>query len=237
MLRRGRTCPQVGFTLSAAATGITAVAPPAAVPRSPIEVYRDDGPLARALGSRLGAAVSLPPSTLLLAGAIPLLAELGIGGDGAPRLLVGAALAWAILMGGASSGRPHADRLRWAVPPLLRLVEYASVLWLAALAGPSSYPAAFALLAAVAFRHYDLVYRLRYQGVTPPRWVSLLGGGWDGRLLVGYLLLVTGALPAGFFIAAAVLATAFVGESVVGWARYRRAQAMVVYEDEEDEGH
>jgi hypothetical protein len=237
MLRRGRACPQVGFTLSATATGITTIAAPAAVSRSPIEVYRDDGPLARALGSRLGAAVSLPPSTLLLAGAIPLIAVLAIGRDDAPRILVGAALAWAIVTGGVSSGRPHVDRLRWAVPPLLRLVEYASVLWLAALAGPSSYPAAFALLAAVAFRHYDLVYRLRYQGMTPPRWVSLLGGGWDGRLLVGYLLLVTGALPAGFFIAAAVLATAFVGESVVGWARYRRAQAMVVYEDEEDEGH
>jgi hypothetical protein len=189
------------------------------------------------LGSRLGAAVSLPPSTLLLAGAIPLLTVLGIGGDGAPRVLVGVVLAWAILTGGIASGRPHVDRLRWAVPPLLRLIEYASALWLAALAGPSSYAAAFALLAAVAFRHYDLVYRLRYQGVTPPRWVNLLGGGWDGRLVLGYVLLVTGALPAGFFIVAAVLATAFVGDSVAGWARYHRAQAMVVYEDEEDEGH
>lgn len=223
--------------MSAAARGTTAIAAPAAAPATPIEVYRDDGPLARALGARLGGSVRLPPWMLLLAGAIPLLAVLAIGGDGAPRLLVAAALAWVIVCGGISSGRPHADRLRWAVPPLLRLVEYASVLWLAALAGQSSHPAAFALLAAVAFRHYDLVYRLRYQGVTPPRWVNLLGGGWDGRLVLGYLLLVTDALPAGFFIAAAVLASAFVGDSIAGWARYHRAQALVVYEDEEDEGH
>ena len=234
MLRRGRPCPQVGSPLSTAATEIAA---PSAALQSPIEVYRDDGALARALGLRLGATVGLPPSTLILAGAIPLLAVLAIGGADAPRPLVGAALAWAILTGGASSGRSHDERLSWAVPPLLRLVEYASVLWLAALAGPSSYPAAFAMLAAVAFRHYDLVYRLRFRGVIPPRWVSLLGGGWDGRLLLGYLLLVVGALPAGFFIVAAVLATAFVGESVVGWARYHRVQGMVVYEDEEDEGH
>ena len=152
--------------MSAAATGIASIAAPPAVRRSPIEVYRDDGPLARMLGARLGAAVSLPPSTLLLAGAIPLLAVLGIGGDGAPRVLVGVVLAWAILTGGIASGRPHVDRLRWTVPPLLRLVEYASVLWLAALAGPSSYPAAFALLAAVATPRVTFIVLLAWGGAA-----------------------------------------------------------------------
>ena len=48
--------------------------------------------------------------------------------------------------------------------------------------------AAFALLCALAFRHYDLVYRLRHRGVAPPRWLDRAGGGWDGRLLAGFVL-------------------------------------------------
>jgi hypothetical protein len=202
----------------------------------PLEVYRDDGPLARALGSTLGNVIRLPPVALLLIGALPFLALLAIGGDDASTLTVGVALAWLVLCGGISSGRPHRDPLRWTAPPLLRLVEYAGIIWFAAIEGLSAPPAAFALLAAVAFRHYDLVYRLRYQGVTTPRWIDDLGGGWEGRLVVGYLLLVAGALPAGFFVEAAVLATVFVGESIAGWTRFTRTQAVGVYEDEEEEG-
>jgi len=202
-----------------------------------LEVYRDDGPLARSLGSTFRRAIPLSPVVLLLAGALPFVAVLAIAGDGSSRLTVALVLAWLVLCGGISSGRPHSDPLRWTAPPLLRLVEYSGVVWFAALAGSSSLPAAFALLAAVAFRHYDLVYRLRYQGVTPPRWVDDLGAGWEGRLIVGYLLWVAGALPAGFFVEAAFLATIFVGDSIAGWARFTRAQAVVVYEDEEEEGH
>ena len=202
-----------------------------------LEVYRDDGPLARALGSVFGRAIPLPPVVLLLAGVLPFVAVLAIAGDGASRLTVALVLAWLVLCAGISCGRPHSDPLRWTAPPLLRLVEYGGVIWFAALAGSSSLPAAFALLAAVAFRHYDLVYRLRYQGVTPPRWVDDLGGGWEGRLILGYLLWVAGALPTGFFVEAAFLAAVFVGDSIAGWTRFTRAQAVVVYEDEEEEGH
>ena len=67
------------------------------------------------------------------------------------------------------------DQTRWAEPALLRAIEYAGLIWIAALAGESRVPAAFALLAALAFRHYDLVYRLRQRGTAParvgrPRW-------------------------------------------------------------------
>jgi hypothetical protein len=200
-----------------------------------LEISRDDGPLARALGSAIGVHVRLPAFALVLAGAIPFMAVLAFGADGASRALVGAAIAWLVLCAGASSGRLLTDRLRWTVPPLLRLVEYSGLLWLAALAGESSFPAAFALLSAVAFRQYDLVYRLRYRGVATPRWVGDLAGGWEGRLIGGYLLLVAGALPAGFFVAAGLLGALFVGECVVGWARFSREQGMVLYEDEEEE--
>jgi len=140
---------------------------------------------------------------------------------------------WLVLTAGASSGRPHTDRLRWAVLPVLRLAEYGTVLWLAAIAGGSGPPAAFALLAVVAFRQYDLVYRLRYQGGPPPQWVGDVAGGWEGRLIAAWVLLVAGALPAGLYVIAGVLGVVIVGESALSWARVQRASGVVEYEDEE----
>jgi hypothetical protein len=204
-------------------------------PQSVLELYRDDGPLARALGGALGARAALPPLALVAAGAAPLLALLALGGDDVALPAVAAAVAWLVLAGALSQGRPHDDRFAWGVPVLLRLVEYAGLLWFAALAGASAVPAAFALLTALAFRHYDVVYRLRYQGVAPPRWLEVAAGGWDGRLLLGFGLLAAGALPAGLFVAAALLAVVLVGESIVGWMRFERAQRPPLYSDEEDE--
>lgn len=202
-------------------------------PETRLELYRDDGPLSRALGSALGGIFRVPPVLLMAAGAIPLLCVLVIEGDGASDAAVGAVIGWLVLAGGISSGRPHTDRLRWAVLPLLRLVEYGTVLWLAALAGGSAPPAAFALLAVVAFRHYDLVYRLRYQGGPPPRWIGDVAGGWEGRLIAAYVLLLAGALPAGLYAIASVLGVLFVTESAFSWARVRRSSGVVEYEDEE----
>jgi hypothetical protein len=215
------------MTPATAGTAVPAVAA--------LEVYRDDGPLARMLGAMLGRAVPLPPIALMFAGALPLLGLLAIDGGGASNATAGLAVAWLVLLGGISSGRPHTDRLRWAVIPTVRLAEYAGVLWLAAIAGGSGPAAAFALLAAVAFRHYDLVYRLRYQGVAPPRWVGDLAGGWEGRLIATWALLAAGALPAGLFALAGVLGVVFVGESIASWALVQRALSVVGYEDEEAE--
>ncbi len=200
-----------------------------------LETYRDDGVLARCLGRALGPAVGLPPVALVLAGAVVLLAAMAVGGDGASRPVAAAVVAWLVVTAGVSSGRPHRDRLRWAVPPVLRLAEYSGLVWLAALAGPSAVPAAFALIAALAFRHYDVVYRLRHRGVAPPAWLGMLAGGWDGRLVIGLVFLLTGALPAAFFVTAGLLGALLLGESALGWTRLGRAQATVVYDDEEDE--
>jgi uncharacterized protein DUF5941 len=212
---------------------MTAAAIPRDRPETMLELYRDDGPLARALGGTLGGSVRMPPFLLVAAGALPLLAVLAIEGDGASDAAVGAAIGWFVFAAGVSSGRPHTDRLRWAVLPMLRLAEYATVLWLAAIAGGSAPPAAFALLAVVAFRHYDLVYRLRYQGGPPPRWVGDIAGGWEGRLIAAYVLLLAGALPAGLYVIACVLGVLFVVESAFSWARVQRGSDVVEYEDEE----
>jgi hypothetical protein len=209
--------------------------PPAGQPTT-LGAYRDDGPLARAIGSVLGRFVPLPPVALVAAGAIPLFAVMAIKGDTASKPLVAALIALFVLLGGIAQGRPLTDRLRWAVPPLIRLTEYGTLIWLGALAGSDSEPAAFALLCALTFRHYDLVYRLRHQGVAPPRWVGDVAGGWDGRLIVGFVLWAAGALPAGFFVAAGLLAVMLVGDSIAGWRRFGRAQQPVMYDDEEDEG-
>ena len=195
-----------------------------------LEAYRDDGPLALALG-RL-AAPPLPPAALVLAGLAPPALALVIAGDGASWWLVGAALAWLVLLAGAASGRPLRDRLRWAVPPALRVAEYGGLLWIGAVAG--AVPAAFALLCAITFRHYDIVYRLRQRGEAPPRWINRAAGGWDGRLVVGLALGAAGALPEGFHIFAGVLAALFVGESIASWLTYGRVQQTPVYEDEEE---
>jgi hypothetical protein len=51
------------------------------------------------------------------------------------------------------------------------------------------------------------------------------------------VLLVAGALTAGFFAAAAVFGAVFVAEAVSVWIGFgRRAEEPLEFEDEEDEG-
>jgi phosphatidylglycerophosphate synthase len=214
----------------------------AAAPATPsgrlgaIALYRDDGPVAAALGRRLGRSVPVQELALTVVGVAPGLALIAFGGDGVSDAAAGAAIAWAVLCGGVASGSPPGGPLRWATLPILRAFEYAALLWLAALAGGSALPAAFALLAALAFRHYDLVYRMRLRGTAPPAWLGALGLGWDGRLLAGFVLLVASAVTAGFYAAAVVFGVAFAGEAIALWARSgSRGEVPDVEEDEEPE--
>jgi len=194
----------------------------AIAPQGTLDAYRDDGPVALALG-RLP--LPRPPaSALALAGVAALLAVVAVTGDGASWPLAGATLAVVIAAGGVSAGRPLRDRMRWAVPPALRVAEYCGILWVAALAGPTAVPAAFVLLLATTFRRYDVVYR----PATPRRWLDRAAGGWDGRLLASLALAAAAAVPAGFYAAAVLLAIVFVGEAIASWQ-------PDVHEDEEDE--
>lgn len=199
-----------------------------------IAIYRDDGPLAAVLGRGLGPVLPLSAPMLLLAAAAPLLAVAALGGGDVSLPAAAAVLAWAIGLGSASRERPAREKTRWAEPPLLRTMEFAGLTWIAALEGPSAYPAAFALIAALTLRHYDIAYRLRLRGTTPPPWVNALSGGWDGRLLAALVLLLVGALPAGYYVAAAVLGLAFAAESATGWRQEPRAGRQL--EDEDEEG-
>lgn len=200
----------------------------------PIAVYRDDGPIARELGD-LGRSLPLPGPVLSLAALVPLLVVAVAGGSELSHTGAAVVLVWVLLVGGASSGVRGRPKISWAATPLMRLTEYAALIWIAGLHGASAYPAAFALIFALQFRHYDLVYRLRHRGVVPARWVTGLSLGWDGRIVLAYVLLVTGALPAGYYVVAAVLGVAFVGEAVYGWVVIGRVEQPLDDEDEGDE--
>jgi hypothetical protein len=168
---------------------------------SALLAYRDDGLLAQLLGRKN----PVPPSLLTLVALLPLAVAIAANEDS--TAVVGAVFAWMIVVGGVSRGGSlESDRFNWAVPALLRIGEYAALVWL--------HPAAaLAVLLPLAYRHYDLVYRLRYQRRTPPEW----GGGWDGRLLVGWALLALDALPEGFYVLGGILGALFVAESVASW--------------------
>jgi len=195
---------------------------------------RDDGPLARVLGRLGGGRPAMPPIALVTAAGLPLLAAAAIGGDDVAWGIAAGVVGWAILLGGLSSGRPLRDRMRWAVPPTVRLIEYGGVLWLAALAGASALPAGFALLCAITFRHYDAFYRSRQRGDPPPPWIADAAGGWDGRLVVVLALAAAGAGSTGLYAAAALLGAMLVGENVTSWLAHRRSDAQAPSDDDDE---
>jgi len=146
--------------------------------------------------------------------------------------LIGACVGWVVLCGGLSSGRPLRDRLRWAVPQLLRAIELGAIIWIASATSDDADPAAFALLLAIAFRHYDVAYRFAQRGTTPPRGLGLLLGGWDGRLLATTALGAAGAAAAGFYVLAVYIGVLAVGEAIAFWLR--GDQTSLDYGDRDD---
>ena len=129
--------------------------------------------------------------------------------------------------------RAGARALACIMPPLLRLLEYASLIALTALADPDALPLCFAFLCVLAFHHYDTVYRLRHQRLAPPSWVRAIGGGWDGRLLIACVLALVGALEVGLLAGAVGLALVYATESTASWLRFGRAERPAVYQDED----
>lgn len=123
--------------------------------------------------------------------------------------------------------------LAWLVPPLVHLVEYGLVIALTAVSDRDALPACFAFLGAVAFHHYETVYRLRHRHVPPPSWLQAAGGGWEGRVLFVCVLALVGALRLGLIVAAAVLALVYVIESARSWLRFEAAGPDVGDEGED----
>ncbi|MFD5108064.1 DUF5941 domain-containing protein [Streptomyces cinereoruber] len=169
----------------------------------------DSGPLAR-----LAARLFRRPGDRSLGVAFAAIATAGLlsavlGWPFGDRQIVIAAVGYTVFAGLAVA-QPLKGALDWLVPPLFRAAEYTTVLVLAARSdSPGALPAAFGLVAAVAYHHYDTVYRIRGGTGAPPAWLVRVTGGHEGRTL---LVTVLAALLAGrgddFTLALTVLAVA-----------------------------
>ncbi|MBA2949310.1 DUF5941 domain-containing protein [Streptomyces himalayensis] len=144
----------------------------------------DSGPLAEALARALKSAGRLlPPPVYAFVGSVLLVTVSALTDFGGPWPVV-AALVYCVTSGIAVS-RPLKGALDWLVPPFFRAAEYGTFLVLAANSGMNgALPAAFGLVAAVAYHHYDTVYRIRGDTGAPPHWLVRAIGGHEGRVLV-----------------------------------------------------
>lgn len=178
----------------------------------------DSGPIAETVArlARVKGAATAP--VLALVGVL-FLVPVAWKPFGSPLTLIGAAV-YAIFAGLAVAG-PLKGPLDWLVPPVFRAAEYVTILALAARSdAPGALPAAFGLVAAVAYHHYDTVYRIRGGTGAPPHWLVRMIGGHEGRVLAVTVAAVLWQ-GRGFTIAltalAAAIALAVLIESVRFW--------------------
>ncbi|MDC2949545.1 DUF5941 domain-containing protein [Streptomyces heilongjiangensis] len=194
----------------------------------------DSGPLAEALARVMPSRYPVLAKLLVLAGAVVLLLTAWLDGPGLPVVLAAAVY---VLVSADAVARPLKGALDWLIPPLFRAAEYGTVLLLAAEADVNgALPAAFGLVAAVAYHHYDTVYRIRGDAGAPPRWLVRVIGGHEGRTL---LVTVLAALlaPTDFKVALTVLAVAValvvLLESIRFWVTAHQTGAPAVHDEGE----
>lgn len=198
----------------------------------------DSGPIAEAV-ARLtrSSAARLPgfaPPAVALAGAGALIATAALAPAGSWWPVVAAAV-YAVTSGIAVA-RPLGGALDWLVPPFFRAGEYATVLALAAVSAVNgALPAAFGLVAAVAYHHYDTVYRIRGGTGAPPRALVRAAGGHEGRVLLVTVLAAALAHRTGFAVVLTVLAVALAllvsTESIRFWVSAHLTGAPAVHDE------
>ena len=74
-------------------------------------------------------------------------------------------------------------RFAWSVPVALRALELGGIALILVTGNASLVVITFWIVFSIAYHHYDVMYR-SLQGSAPPRWLTWLGFGWDGRLIV-----------------------------------------------------
>ncbi|CAL9633133.1 hypothetical protein SUDANB108_06156 [Streptomyces sp. enrichment culture] len=199
----------------------------------------DSGPLAAGLASVLRrlpgkgplgarAFVALPGAALVVLAAV-------LEGYGSALPVALAALY--VLTSAAAVALPLKGALDWLVPPLFRAAEYGTVLVLAAKADVNgALPAAFGLVAAVAYHHYDTVYRIRGNAGAPPAWLVRSIGGHEGRtLLVTVLaaLLTASQFTVALTALAVAVALVVLVESIRFWVAAHQGGAPAVHDEGE----
>ncbi|MGW0392488.1 DUF5941 domain-containing protein [Streptomyces sp. NPDC003042] len=134
--------------------------------------------------------------------------------------LIGSAVVY-VIAASVALASPLKGPLDWLIPPLFRFAEYVTVLALAAKADvPGALPAAFGLIAAVAYHHYDTVYRIRGGSGAPPYWLVRTIGGHEGRVLLTVVLaavLATDVFPVALTAMAVFVALVVLVESIRFW--------------------
>jgi phosphatidylglycerophosphate synthase len=181
----------------------------------------DSGPLAglvAARGPRIRGGWAAP--VVALVGAAALMGAALLQPFGSRQMIV-AAVFYAVCSGVAVA-RPLKGALDWLVPPIFRAAEYCTILALAARSDVAqALPAAFGLISAVAYHHYDTVYRIRGGTGAPPRWLVRTIGGHEGRTLVVAALAAVLTQHSGFTVAltafAVAVAVVVLAESIRFW--------------------
>ncbi|MFI1963062.1 DUF5941 domain-containing protein [Streptomyces pathocidini] len=202
----------------------------------------DSGPLAEAIatgtprGKSTGgktAGFAYAPVLLAAAATALLLVDAVVTGFGSWQLVSGAC--FYTVLAGLAVARPLKGPLDWLVPPLFRAAEYLTVLVLAARSEVNgALPAAFGLVAAVAYHHYDTVYRIRGGTGAPPHWLVRAIGGHEGRILA--VTVAAAALPGtGFTVALTVLATALALTVLIESIRFWVSSGAPAVHDESGE--
>ncbi|MEV0779270.1 DUF5941 domain-containing protein [Streptomyces sp. NPDC050428] len=184
----------------------------------------DSGPLAE-LVARVVRRPARPlpgvlPLLIAVAGGTAAVTMAAFGPLDSPVLVLGA-LVYVVTSGIAVAHRMGGP-LDWLIPPVFRATEYSTVLIFAARADvPGALPAAFGLVAAVAYHHYDTVYRIRGGAGAPPRGLVRSLGGHEGRTLLVAVLAAFSTtafdLPPGLTVLAVVVAVIALTESIQFW--------------------
>lgn len=195
----------------------------------------DNGTLASAFAALKSPGLSLPAPVIAFVGGAVIVCVAAFTSYGSPWVVVAAVIY--VITSGLALTRPLKGPLDWLVPPFFRVAEYSTVLVLAVNADVNgALPAAFGLVAAVAYHHYDTVYRIKGGTGAPPHWLVRAIGGQEGRVLVVALAAAllhdtdfTVALTA-FAVAVALVVLV---ESIRFWVTAHKRGAPAVHDEGE----
>ncbi|MFI7292817.1 DUF5941 domain-containing protein [Streptomyces sp. NPDC050121] len=194
----------------------------------------DSGPLTELLARTLPAGIRIPAPLAAAVGAGLLVLAAGFDGSGFSLLV---AVVLYVLLSADAVARPLKGALDWLVPPLFRAAEYGTVLILAARADVQGVlPAAFGLVGAVAYHHYDTVYRIRGNAGAPPAWLVRAVGGQEGRTLVVVVLamvLTASQFKVALTVLAVAVAVVVLVESIRFWVAAHKGGAPAVHDEGE----
>ncbi|MGW1943842.1 DUF5941 domain-containing protein [Streptomyces sp. NPDC001939] len=195
----------------------------------------DSGPLSELLQRAMRGVPRHTAPAIAALGALVLVLATALSDYGSWWPVLGAAVY--ALTSAAAVSRPLKGPLDWLVPPVFRAAEYGTILLIAAKADVNgALPAAFGLVAAVAYHHYDTVYRIRGGTGAPPHWLVRAIGGHEGRTLVVTViaaLLTDTDFTVALTVCAVAVALVVLVESIRYWVTAHKRGAPAVHDEGE----